>query len=546
MTSLTIADFDGIAPLIATDKLADNMATVAMNTRFDRGTLAPWKGAGAPVANLPVTSCKSLYQYQGSWLASGYRRQFVKALIPGDVFSRLYYTDFTYPKLRSGSSTYRLGLPRPVAPTVAHTINGEGVHVTGDLTNVALLRQQAYVVTLVDAFGNEGPPSLPTPALECGPGASVDISLTSCLVTGNYNLGAGALFRIYRTNNSSTGAVLQYLTERTYGTDSVVDTLEPEELQELLQSQDWIAAPDDNTGLYPTGPLASLVEYPGGILAGHSGSTVYFSVPYVPTAWPYSYTISETVVGVVVIQGGLFVCTTGRPVLITGSSPDTMAVVPVESYEACVNGVTIVDMGDYALYVSPRGIVRAHGNTAELVTEELVGKDQWATLVGDFSLLRAFRYEGKYVLYYGADSAGTALIYDPAGGTHTLSQLQNTPVACAFFNSVTGDVYCATPNGLTHDVGLFNAGGALNYTWASKDFITPDPLGLQCIRVEASAYPITLTLYADGVNKGSWPVPSKAPLRLPGGYRARRWRVSLYGAGEVSYVQLAESLGELT
>lgn len=537
MTAITIRSFSGLAPFVSDTKLQDFMATKAVNARFDSGSLTPWRAASQVMA-VPDNAV-SVYNHEGTWVTSNFRRQYVGSLIPNDAQKRVFFTDGLYPKMRGiNGAEYKLGLPRPGTP-------GASVSSPGNTSALALTRNQSYVVTLVDAWGLEGPSSLPTPSYVVGDGGAVTLDLTPCSVTGPYNLGTGATYRIYRTNTTSSGeAIFQYVMDVPYGSSSFIDTLAPAQLQEELVSADWIAAPDNNTVLYPGGPLASLVAYPGGILCGHSGNTVFASVPYVPTAWPYSYAVADKVVGLAVIQGGLLVCTTGRPVLMVGSDPSAFTQVPMDSFENCVSSLAIVDLGEYAIYPSPRGLVLAQGNTAEVVTLGLLSPEQWAEYMP--STLRAYNYQGKYVAFYGAVAEGKGFIfeYDP-GGAHTFTHFSIGGVAGGWYDSERGHLYVVSGWLPPRNLRQFNAGDPLTYTWASKRFVLPDPVAFMAVRVRASQYPVQLTLVADGVTRGPYSIPNGRPMLIPGGYRTETVVLEVSGTGVLDQVSLASTMEEL-
>mgnify|MGYP001502416508 CR=1 FL=1 len=75
-------------------------------------------------------------------------------------------------------------------------------------------------------------------------------------------------------------------------------------MAEVIPSTDWIAPPDDDTALYPDGPMKGLISLPGGILAGFTGKRICFSEPFLPHAWPVNYriTLEEEIVGIKVIS----------------------------------------------------------------------------------------------------------------------------------------------------------------------------------------------------------------------------------------------------
>ncbi|MGH1374435.1 MAG: hypothetical protein ACRBBW_20530 [Cellvibrionaceae bacterium] len=534
MTLLSFENFSGIAPKIRPKKLGEALAVTAQNVRFDSGSLAPWRGIS--FEENAVAGAQSLYRYDGGWLTSSAVRNFVNTLLANDTRQRLFYTDEQYPKMRSGADEYKLGLPRPSSPVAT-------IQDAGDKTNITDVRNQRYVVTLVDAWRNEGPSSAATISVEVGKDGIVRVDLSSCTVTGNYNLGAGALFRIYRTNNSSTGGNFQYVAEVAYGTGYYDDAVAPGDLQELLRTQEWVAAPDDDTSLYPDGPLKGLVELPGGTLVGYTGNTVFFSEPFVPHAWPYYYPFEQKVRGLAVIQGGVFVATESSPYLLTGSSPDAMLPVPVESGEACASDRSVVDMGDYALYVSPNGLVMAQGGSAELITGEYFDLDTWSAFQP--ATVRGFRYGDKYLGFYGDITDGTGFIYDPNGGTAAFTTFTGLEVSGGYRDPMTDTLYLVYFEAGVAKVGAFDRGSPLELLWKSKEILVPDPINLSNIRILAKDYPVTVELIADGISKGEWAFPDGGVHRLPAGYIASTWQVGIKSTGVVDGVFLSNSAEEL-
>ena len=63
-------------------------------------------------------------------------------------------------------------------------------------------------------------------------------------------------------------------------------------------------------------------------------------------------------------------------------------------------------------------------------------------------------------------------------------------------------------------------------------------------QVEASGYPVTLRMLADGLEIAAVAVPSEDPVRLPA-VRGRTWQVEIVGASRVVAVRLASSRQEM-
>lgn len=533
---ITIENPAGIAPAIHPQKLGDNFATIADNVDFDYGVLASLKGITQDEAIAANT--KSIYPYNGGWVSSAAIRQsYVGTVLANDARERIYYTDTNYPKIRSGIEEFRLGLPRPAAPAVTVTN-------AGDMTNPTDIRNTRYKVTVVDAWGAEGPASLASAQVEVGKGAEVSVDLSGSLITGSYNLATGALFRIYRSNSGAKARDYQFVAEVPYATANYADTKEPGDLQELLISLDWLEAPGDNASLYPGGPLKGLVEMPGVILAGYSGNTVFLSEPLVPTAWPYYYSNEYKIMGIAPTDAGLFCATEGQPFLLAGSDPQAMYPVPIQSDQACVSEASFVDFGGAAIFASKEGLVLAQGNSCQLLTGDYMDTDEWAAF--DPSTIRAFEYRGKYVAFYGPHTDGTGFIFDPRSPDHAFRTLSGLRVTGGYYNDTEKNLYLVhqADDNLWY-IGKFNEGTPLAKTWKSKVFRFPDSIHFSHITVKGDNFPVTAKVYADGALVATLTLPDDGVYNLPLGFRAFLWQVEISGDGEVFMVQLGENWEEM-
>ncbi|MCA9367013.1 hypothetical protein KC887_01970 [Candidatus Kaiserbacteria bacterium] len=536
MTSIVIQDFKGIAPKINAKALADNLAQYAVNCRLDRSVIQPLRGI-KHVMDVPVNT-QSIFKYQNDALTTTEKTSFVGTMLANDARERIYLTDQTYPKIRSNAQVFRLGIPAPAtAPTLVVT-NPPAVDDLDAQTRV-------YVVTLVDGWGAEGPPSPVSAPVDVLEESEVVVTLPA-VPTGNYNLSTGAKFRIYRTNTGDSGSYYQFVADVLIPATTYSDTVHSAYLQEVLPSATWIGPPDDDTALYPNGPLQGLTELPGGVLAGFTGNTLCFSEPYLPHAWPLEYRMSSTsqIIGLVQTQQGLVVCTDGKPYVVTGTHPEAMVRIEIESSQPCASADSIVDMGDYAIYASQDGLVLVAGNQATLVTKDFVAREDWQGLSP--STIRGFFYEGLYVGGFGDVSEGRGFIFDPKGGADSIIMVDNLPVLGSY-QDVDFDVYYLLYKKSAGEwaIGEFNAGAELPYLWHSKKFLTPKPVCFSCLRVEADRYPVTVKLIADGRVRASYTLTDNRVQRLPSGYRARMWEIEITGTGIVSYVGVHESMSEV-
>lgn len=531
---ITLEKFSGLAPGISPYKLSDAMATIADNVRFDRHRLDNWKGMS--VIEAAAVNTASIFPYNGSWLTSTFRRHYVRTIIPNDVRERIVFTDSDYPKIRSGAEEYRLGLPAPGSTTAA-------IEVDGDKSDPLLIENWSYIISYVDAWGAEGPTSTATNTIEVGEGGSVRITFPT-IPTGDYNFGAGALIRIYRTNTGTTSTEFQYVDEVAITSLDYVDSKTGSELQEVAPSIGWIGPPDDDIATHPDGPLKGLVELPNGVLAGYSGNSVYFTEPYLPHAWPLAYrkSTSAVVVGLVPIDAGLLVLTQEHPYMIIGTLPDSMVLAPIESDQACVSENGYVDMGGYAIYPSPDGLVQAQGNTTQIITAEYFTKEAWQALQPE--TFRAFKYDDKYIAFYGDIDDATGLVFDPRGQAAAFSKLA-LKVNAGYQDPLTDKLYLSYKDDANAwQLGEFDAGAVLPFEWQCKIFRYPRPKAFTTLSCKADAYPVDIEVFADGVSKFTITLNDDAPRKIPGGFKAKEWQLTVTSSNAVDFIGLFESMAQ--
>ena len=269
--------FAGIAPAVSPRRLGEQFGQIAENIDFESQKLIATT-EDTDTYTLQNGGRNSIYYYRDTnWLEWNEEDVFVApGPIPGDTEDRLYWSGAgtypqmgTYTSIVSGTSgypaqSYRLGVPAPSgAPSV--TLTG-----TADATLTP--RDVSYVYTLVTAYGEEGPPSAPSTVIEMTDGQSVTVGMpASDLPSGNYNFGSGAKKRIYRSNTGSTNTQFQFVAEVTIATTSHSDSKDAATLGEVLPSGTWIGPPDDDTSLYPDGPLQGLMPLAQGVMAGFTG-----------------------------------------------------------------------------------------------------------------------------------------------------------------------------------------------------------------------------------------------------------------------------------
>ena len=538
---IAIAGFRGEMPIIDERLLPDASAQVARNVYLRRGTLKP-ENAPGPIIGLPnVISPSSLYRYPngnngaGFWMIWGNNKRVdaVKSPLADDAWLRVYWTGDGAPKMggiaqiTGGSQPYparsfRLGVPAMTSAPVASVPASRVDEDNHPLTAV----QASYTATLVSSFGEEGPPCpVSSPIIRwdmvdgAPEGGNVELLLPA-LPSGPHSI---VTKRIYRAESAG---VFQHVGDVPAAQGSFTDNVPSESMGLSLPSIEW-DMPDDR--------LTGLTSMPGGFLVGYFGNTLCFSEAFYPHAWPVSYQLafSEDIVGVAAVAGGLVVATNGRPHMVTGSSPAAMADMHLDEDQPCVSGRSLVDMGEYAVYASPNGLIAVGGGSAQLLTKAMISKEQWNALKPE--TIHAYRHDGRYLAFY----QGGSFAFTPGEGFEFFDIH-----AAAGWYDLDKDQLCLIQGS---SITAWGKGDAMTLRWRSKIHeVSPGGSGFTCAKVIARQYPVTLRIVADGETMLELDVQSRDLFRLPAGYAlSRDWEVEIESTHEVQSVQIASSPSEI-
>ena len=530
MAGIKIGGFGGISPKTPPRALKPTQAQQSLNAAVFTGSLKPLKGLGASVQTV-VGTTQTIYKFgqdstdeTAGWLSWDTDVDVARGQINGDTEEWTFYTGDGYPKaVRAAAvgSPIHMGLDRPSA--ALSTALGSVPSNSADLA----LETRVYTYTYVYKIGGreiESAPAAGTTSVDVYPGQTV--TLTGFLAPGTGY--AATHVRVYR----STAGTFLFTEEVVLATaigSGFADDVDPELLAEEIPSLGWLTPPDD---------MAGLTNLPNGIMAGFVGRDVYFCEPYVPHAWPdlYRQTIDHPVVGFGRMDTTLAVLTKGTPYLIQGSHPDSMVVVKSDIEQACVSKRSIVSINNYVIYCSPDGLVALTPGGSQIITESLYTYDQWQTQI-DPTSVHAYHQDNKYIGFYNNGSTTGCFVFDLTTREFALSTLTST----AGYQSLRNDKLYLHISGAIKPWG---EGSNLTYTWKSKIFTMPRPLGMSCAQVEAETYPVTAKIYADGVLLHTQTVQNRFPFRLPV-MTARDWEVELNGTSEVFGANIAQSMEEL-
>lgn len=545
MAVIRFAGFAGENRALEPKLLPESVCTLSRNQKPGRGDLRPWK-APTTVATVPAGR-QSIYRMGRDvasdsqyWLSFNSPVKAVRGFAANDTTEQTFYTGDGIPKFTNNviglatapypTAYYPMGLPAPVsAPTVVGTNSAAANPVT---------ESYYYVYTYVNDVGWESAPSPVSIEVVRDNLGTTTISGFAAPPAGNYQITG---IRIYKTQTGSADTNFYYLKDVAIGTASTVDNNET--LGELIATTTWIPAPGIPTGgassvTEPT--LSQLTALWNGMLAGISGNSVRMCEAYVPYAWPSAYDVippDGKPVGLGVFGQNLLVLTTGRPLLVTGSSPDSMDQQPIEMPQGCVSARSIVSMGSGVAWASEDGLCWFGAGGPRVLTAGIMLREDWQALVP--SSIVGQMYEGLYFGSYDDGSGRKGFMIAP--GEPQGIWFLDTGYDVMHFDELRDQLYVYSSG----NIQKWDSGSLLTYRVKSKVYKQPYPINYGAAEVIASAYPVTFKLYADGVLKHTETVASRDPFRLPSGFRAMDYQIELEGTNAIQGVAVANTMQEL-
>ncbi len=464
MSVIKLIGFSGELPSLNPRVLPEQGAKIAFNTRLNDGGLTPFNTPSniAQLA-LPVAGYQTLYNHNGTWLA--WESEVSVANGPVDQ-DRLYITGDGVPKLRVAGVTYPLAVPAPTVKLTA-TLSGS---VTPELGSDRL-----YVYTFVTSLGEESEPCDISTSIYWRPDQVVTLSGFQAAPTGSRITKQ----RIYRAQTSTTGTQLYFIAERDASTANFVDNLSTTAINEPLPSLNW------NT---PVDSLKGITALPNGLMAAFSGRDIYFCEPFIPHAWPISYSLSVDydIVGLGAFGSSLAVLTKGNPYIISGTSPDSMVMEKLEINLPCVSARGIQDLGYSIIYPSPDGLVSISSSGATLITRGLYSREDWIAM--NPSSIHAGQFNGRYFAKFKrtnivtGKSISETLIFDSTGEQAFIIKTDINANAF-FYDKVQGKLF------FIDFISILEWDAQdkppMMQLWRSKEFILPKPINFGAILIEA-------------------------------------------------------------
>jgi hypothetical protein len=389
---------------------------------------------------------------------------------------------------------------------------------------------RAYVVTMVNQWNEESEPS---PPVVVSPTYVQTVLLTFNTPSFSEYVPCNK-FRVYRS--LSSGSYISVTeTPQTFdaSTWSYSDTaLTVKTTDAVLASIGWDL---------PPASLKGLTLLPNGFFAGFSGDTMYFSEPYRPWAWPYSLSFPVPLVGMRAIENSLVVTTNSYPYLVSGVHPSSMTQAQLSTSQAGVSDHGMCLVGNTVAYISNDGLAIITGYNVDFATsQQLWTREVWkARFGGILQDLELAYHDGAVVC--GTATAGKMweIRLDSEGGGNLTS-----------LSSVSDALYVLPASDqlyLVQGQNLMQYNGSAttpSYEWWSRDYILPKPTVLTAGYINCAG-PVTVTVYADGVQRYQGVFYAAGYFRMPSGSKALRWSYKLSGTGTVKEISLSERRQEL-
>lgn len=466
----------GLVPRVSNRLLPNMCATTARNTKLLSGEA---RGFRVPRMLKDLTeeyfTVRRVYripfiEYEEEeelWLAFDSRDvDIVRSPLVNDAFDRYYWAGDgapkynTFDRLRNDNPPYLLGIPTPTTKPVVTPVS------PGDDST------RSYVYTFVSDYGEEGAPSPPSDVTSGSVGIwNITGMQTSVPDSSSRNVTKK---RIYRTVPGNTATLFFFVAEIGVGEANYADAAADDviALNSTLESASFQP---------PPATLEGFVVMPNGYLVGWVGRRLLFSEPFRPHAWPPEYEIGVEfdIVGLAVWGNTLIVGTKSNPYVGMGTSPAAFTTQKTDAIMPCLSrrGMVATDAGVY--YPSINGLVLVNSPTPQIVTQDLLTKEEWLRRYNPKEIFAA-SYGMQYIAF---NSPSFGFIFNPTEPASRLVELDR-------FNHMEGietDRYNGTVF-LIYDDRVWEwdpeDSERLYWRWKSKEFHLPKPVNFGALKIK--------------------------------------------------------------
>jgi hypothetical protein len=582
MVAIKVEEFGGMIPLIDDYLLKQNNASYAENSWLLNGRIAP-VAAIVPIYTLQNSTTRYAYRIplvsssvkniaDSQWLEfDNADTVVVKSPVTGQDDPRYYWTDGQNPpgyttesRITADDPRLLLGIPFPNTPPSVTVAGGTGP-----------VETRAYTYTWVSAYGEEGQPAIPT-VLPGNVDGVWTIGLTPP-TSGELANRDLATVRIYRTVTSTQGmASFFFVVELPIATltydDSIPDGTVAENNE--LASTDYEQ---------PATDLKGMVPMPNGIMVGWRSNQVWFSEPYLPHAWPTKYMlgVEAEVIGVGVWGQSAVILSAGQTYVVTGITPDAMALSKIAPLEPVGCKGSIVNTPKGVVYASQNGLIQISPYGGQNVTTNMFDKSQFPQMLRVEYMHAAWLMNGYFTVGGVSEQVfqdGTVPTSEPNAWQTDMIQLEDYtgaykgiwvdyidprvgvvwfPSADPIFNVMqdnwTGEVLIIR-NGQVQHIDFTQAAPRNKYRWRSKEFQMPYRQNWGAARIFCFTPPgpplegpTVFRFICDGMVKFQQTLSGKSGqvFRMPSGFKPDVVQFELEGYLDILNVQIGQSPHDL-
>lgn len=548
MAFLTFEEFRGAFPAREDRAMPPGGAALAHNTRIENGKIKPARENALIQPYASATAPATIHRYTNDihWMEFDTPAEVVRKPIPNDTWGRVLFTAEGLEPRYVDNATGFTG-PGPY-PTVSYPLGVEApaqapvLALAGTATNPEDLADTRYYrFTIVDKFGQEGPPGPPSDSVTWRAGQTVDVTNIPPTPAGSHQY---THLRLYRTAGTADGGyqlVLDSIPFDNAGTASVNDAVAADALLERLETAEFEP---------PAATMRGLMEHPAGFLAGYYDNVVAFAEPGFTYAWPprYEYHVPANIVGMIPAGDATFVLTDGQPYAFVGQHPGSMARQELPVTYACVAPRAAAVVGGALLYPGRVGMVRVDGQGGSIATLGLFDREQWQAF--DFNTMLGCRWGERYMFVATANGVRQAYVFDPASPEDGVETLDCAATA-VWEDRAGGRVF------IVEGTSIYEWAGASTdrtYTYRTNSglMVTGGPNRRSVASPSAPAFVtargpsgIDTTVYRDGAPYHTVTLFDSEPEALPGDQEAVRFALEFTGTEDVYDATLAEALWEL-
>ena len=554
--------------------LGQRQASTSTNRYARNGSLEPLR-SGKVSARFPtqvMAPFRTLHLHEGIQIATEDVRDFAVSPAIEDKARRLYTLGSSgqvlfYPAHEIPTSlptsfalAHAAGLPAPASVTPGVVGYEVGIFAPNPPADSTLARavEVTFVYTYVNRYGEEGPPSLPSPRYV------VDPDDTSIELEYRYPAHPDIIgFRLYASYDGAAyrfatplgiaqsfaedvhTARVPYLsntiapaTPGTAFTATAFFRARPSAVSFPLESQTWDAPPDG---------LVALIAIDNGMMVAASEHALHFCEPFQPHAWPtdYRWPLRGRLVRLARIDGGFVALTDRGCEFFTGSHPAALTGGARLFPHPLVDPGGVAEVEGGVVYATHEGIAFVSAAGGEIMTDGWIDRREWRERV-TIGECRLGIFEGRVAMltrHPGTSSPIGYLFNLRSGGVSEFETTEGALRLGFWTDPENGDLLSVPSGGAGLEV--FGEGSPRGMTWRSGDVVVPRGASFNSILLEADAYPVTVKIIPDEGSEYEFDVASNAPRHMPPTGNARRLTAQVVSDKAVARLAIATDLASL-